>query len=90
MPFVTYAEKVGLRKGLQQGLLQGIELALELKFGADAAALLPLIRQQTDSGVLEQVLQSIKTASTLDDVRRLIPVAPAPGEAAGPDTPAPS
>jgi hypothetical protein len=54
-------------------------LALEVKFGAEAAALLPVVRQQTDPAVLEKVMQSIKTATTIDEVRRSLPEAPAPG-----------
>lgn len=89
MPFVTYAERVGFRKGeekgLQKGLLQGIESLLEVKFGDEGVGLFPEVGQQTDPNVLEKLLQFIKTATNLDDVRRFLLEASASGKASGPD-----
>jgi hypothetical protein len=81
MPFVTFAERFGFEKGQAQGreegkketLLPAIETILELKFGSEAASLLPALRQTTDLEVLEKVFHSIKTATTLDELRRLLP-----------------
>jgi hypothetical protein len=84
MPFVTFAERHGLEKGLQQGLekgreearreylLKGIALGVELKFGADGLALMPDIEKQEKLDVLEAVFNHIKSAATIDDLKRLL------------------
>ena len=46
-------------------------LALELKFGDAAAPLIAEVRQLTDLALLEAILTRIKTAATLDDLRRV-------------------
>ncbi len=69
MPFVTFAE----RYGREQGLLQGIEVALEMKFGAQGLAIFPEVQKQSDIAVLEKVLKAIKSAASIDEVRRLLP-----------------
>ena len=84
MPYVTSIERMALEKGLEQGLEQGlergelralkrgIEVALELKFGTDGLQLLPLVREVERVEVLRTVQDSIRTARTLDEVRRLL------------------
>lgn len=73
MPYISYAERVGMEEGLQQGLRQGllpgIELALKLKFGQAGAALAPEIRQIEDVALLQAVQASIEFAATPDAVR---------------------
>jgi hypothetical protein len=66
----------GEQKGRREGLLAGIAALLEVKFGQDGLALLPTIRQQADIGLLDQILQSLRTASDLEEVRGLLPSAP--------------
>ncbi|MCS6845556.1 MAG: hypothetical protein NZ528_14755, partial [Caldilineales bacterium] len=61
----------GLHEGTQQGVLAGIEVALDLKFGTEGLRLLPEIRKIEDLDVLSAVLSAIRTAATLDDVRRI-------------------
>lgn len=77
MPFITFAERHGFEKGEEQGhrkgLLQGIELGLKLKFGPVGDPLLAELRQQTDVGVLEKVLQAIESTNNMDDLRKLLP-----------------
>jgi hypothetical protein len=70
MPFITTPERIGMEEGLKKGLLKGIEVSLEMKFGAAGLQLLPEIRQLQDAGMLEAVLEAIKTASTPEEVRR--------------------
>jgi hypothetical protein len=70
MPFITTPERIGMEQGLKKGRLEGIETALEVKFGAAGLQLVPEIRQLQDAGILEAVLQAIKTASTPEEVRR--------------------
>ena len=66
----------GLERGLERGelraLKRGIEVALELKFGTDGLQLLPLVRAVERVEVLRAVQDSIRTARTLDEVRRLL------------------
>ncbi len=83
MPFVTTIERYaraealeeGLKKGREegvgQGTLRGIEVALRLKFGASALSLMPEIRAIDDSARLEKVLDTIETAATPEDLRRI-------------------
>jgi hypothetical protein len=82
MPFITTPERIGMEQGMKEGmeqgmkkgmfagLLKGIEALLEVKFGAAGLQLMPEIRQLQDAGMLEAVLEAIKTASTPEEVRR--------------------
>lgn len=77
MPYISYAEQLGmeeglekgLQQGLRQGLLLGIDLALKLKFGLTAAALVPKIGQIEDVALLQAVQARIEFAATPDAVR---------------------
>lgn len=77
MTYVTSAERYGIEQGLAQGrtegaiggLLRGIATALEIKFGPASADLLPRIQEISDPARLEAILDTIKTAATLDEVR---------------------
>jgi hypothetical protein len=73
MPFLSYPEQTGMEKGLQQGLQHGIELALKLKFPGEGLQLLPAIQAQQDLAVLQKVFAAIEPATSLDDIRRLLP-----------------
>jgi hypothetical protein len=73
MPFMSYPEQRGWEKGLQQGLLKAIELGLKLKFGSEGLALLPDIQRHTGPAFLESLYQALETATTLEDIRRLLP-----------------
>lgn len=88
MPYVTSVERVarergraeGIQEGRQEGrregevagLQEGIELALELKFGADGLALMPLVRQVEEPGLLRSIRQTLRTAETLEPIRALL------------------
>jgi predicted transposase YdaD len=58
----------GLEQGLERGLRQGIALALEIKFGTAGLALVPAIEQVHDADQLQAVLDSIRDATSPDDV----------------------
>jgi hypothetical protein len=77
VPFVTYAERYGMEKGLVkgrvEGLLAGLETALELKFGAPGLEPLPTLRQVDDPARLAGVLQALRQAASLDDLRKMLP-----------------
>lgn len=51
------------------GLLTGIEVALDLKFGAAGLALLPEVRAIWDVTLLEAVLNSIRGAANVEELR---------------------
>jgi hypothetical protein len=76
MTYITYGEQLGLAQGRAEGLQEGIAAILELKFGEAGSALLPEIREITDSVTLRAVLERSKIATTLDEVRAVY----APGE----------
>jgi hypothetical protein len=61
----------GLQQGLRQGLLDGLELALELRFGRAGLDLVPELRQIEDPAVLQAVGERLRTANTLDELRRV-------------------
>ncbi|WP_315787425.1 cytosolic protein [Fischerella sp. JS2] len=71
MPYVTSVERKGIQKGIREGLLEGIEMGLELKFGDERLTILPEISQIQDVDVLRAILTSIKTANTLEELRRI-------------------
>jgi flagellar biosynthesis/type III secretory pathway protein FliH len=85
MPYITSIERMGIERGMQQGieqgmqqgiergtkrgLLKGIELGLKLKFGTEGLDLLSEISDIQDLNLLETILNQIKTANTLDQLR---------------------
>lgn len=71
MSYITSIEELGIEKGRAAGLLDGIVLALDLKFGETAAPVIAEVRQLNELSLLEAVLAHIKTAATIDDVRRV-------------------
>src|SRR5438876_655395 len=64
MPFVTYAE----RRGIKRGLIEGIEFGLDLKFGQAGHKLFPKIRAVEDVELLRALKRTIKKAKTLDEI----------------------
>ncbi len=68
MPFVTSFEKIGYERGLHKA----IELGLELRFGADGLSLMSEVREKYDLPILEAIRAAIKSAGSLDDIRRLL------------------
>jgi hypothetical protein len=73
MTYITSVERLGREEGRQEGrreaLLPGIALALELKFGDVGVALIPEVQALTDVAQLQAVLDSIRGAATVDEVR---------------------
>jgi predicted transposase YdaD len=61
----------GRQEGRQEGILSGIELGLELKFGSEGLRLMDEISSLSDVDVLRAIQQGIKTANTLDELRRI-------------------
>ena len=76
MPYFSSIERMareeGREEGRAEGLRQGIEVALELKFGAAGAELLPLVQVEKRVDVLHAVQRAIRTAQTLMEVRALL------------------
>jgi predicted transposase/invertase (TIGR01784 family) len=69
----------GIQQGIRQGLLEGIALGLELKFGSEGLRLLPEIRTIDDVDVLRALHQGLKTATTLEALRRIYEEGHQPG-----------
>lgn len=61
----------GIQQGMQQGLLDYIELGLELKFGIEGLREFPRIRKITDIDVLHAIRNGIKTATSLEELRKI-------------------
>jgi hypothetical protein len=71
MPYITSVERIGREEGKREGLIEGIASSLEIKFGAEGLQLLPAIETLTDVDKLKVILQAIKTATNLEDLRQL-------------------
>ena len=67
MPYLTTPQRIDLR----QGLREGIEALLKMKFAEPGLQLMPEIGEIYDIEKLREILRSIETAATPDDVRRL-------------------
>ncbi len=63
----------GKAEGLREGLLEAIELGLKLRFGVEGLQCLSAIRQLADIDALRRIKQALETATSLDDIRRLLP-----------------
>lgn len=80
MPYVTSIERlarkegleVGRQEGLEDGLLEGITLDLETKFGSAAKKLLPRIRALHDVAKLRALARAVKSAETIEEIKRLL------------------
>ena len=67
MPYVTSIERLALRRGM----CRGIESLLRVRFGDEGLRLMPEIREIHEEEKLEEILQALETAASLDEVRRL-------------------
>jgi hypothetical protein len=67
MRYVTSVERIGFKKGLKEG----IELGLDLKFGDEGLLLMPKINEIEDLSILEAIKSGIKTAKTIDELRKI-------------------
>ncbi len=67
MPYVTSIE----RRGRAKGLHCGIEFVLKMRFGQDGLRLVPEVKEIYDEAQLEAILNSLETAATPDEVRRV-------------------
>ena len=83
MPYITSAERIGVKRGFKlgreegreegkrNGLLTAIELALEIKFGADGVALVPVVRQVASMERLQEAYIRLIAGASLDEFRYL-------------------
>ena len=68
MPYVTSFEKIGY----ERGLYKAIELGLQLRFGSEGLGLMADVHQKHDLAFLDSLCEAIKSAGSLDDIRRLL------------------
>ena len=61
------------REGVNEGLVAAIELGLELKFGSSGLNLLEKVKPISDPAKVRSMLQQLKAATSLDDLRKLWP-----------------
>jgi hypothetical protein len=77
MPYLSSIERLALQEGEEKGyrkaLLEGMAWDLSDKFGQPGRKLLPRIRSIEDLKQLRGLARQIKTAKTLDEVRRRLP-----------------
>lgn len=64
-------KRLAQEQEMRKVLLESIELDLELKFGAAGLALMPEIRPLTERKLLQAIHDSIKAASTPNELRRI-------------------
>jgi len=67
MPYITSTERIW--RG--EGICLGIEALLDVRFGEEGLKLMPEIRAIHEDEKLEAILQAVKTATSLEDVRRI-------------------
>lgn len=67
MPYITSIERLGRREGMREG----IEALLQVRFGEEGLKLMPEIQEIHEEETLRAVLQALKTATSLEEVRRL-------------------
>jgi hypothetical protein len=72
---IGYAEQRefrGLQSGKIAGRLEGLETALDIKFQEAGLALMPELRKIDDPDRLAAILQAVRKAASLDEVRALL------------------
>jgi hypothetical protein len=67
MPYVTSIERLGRCDGMREG----IEIMLEKQFGEEGLALMPEIRAIYEEDKLREIMRSLKTACSVEDVRQV-------------------
>ena len=75
MPYVTSVERLakeeGIQEGIREGIKEGIEKCLELRFSEIEPSVLEEIQQIQNTDLLNQILNAIKTVSSVDELRQL-------------------
>ncbi|GAB6162358.1 hypothetical protein JCM12298_15170 [Desulfothermus naphthae] len=61
----------GIERGKLEGLLEAIKFGLELKFGKDGIKLYPEIKKIKDLNVLEAIIEIIRLAESVEDVKEI-------------------
>ena len=67
MPYVPSIVRIERADGRHRG----IEFALKMRFGQDGLRLVPEVKEIYDEAKLEAIFNSLETAATPDDVRRV-------------------
>jgi hypothetical protein len=72
MPYIAFPERYGREQGQIQGRLEGLEAALEIKFQEAGLALMPELSKIEDPDRLGAILQAVRKAASLEEIRPLL------------------
>lgn len=71
MPYVTSAERLGIKKGRAEGITQGIAAILEIKFGPDGLPLSARAAQAREAETLQKLMERLKYVQSLQEAERV-------------------
>jgi hypothetical protein len=71
MTYITSVERIGIERGRREGQLDTLAVTLERLFGPDGRTLVAELRQQADDAALERVVEGLRTATTVEELRSL-------------------
>ncbi len=84
MPYITTAERIGIRKGMEKGIAKGMEkglqmglreaidLGLRLKFGIEGIQLMQEVNKINDTGKLHVIKEAVEMAHNLQEIKKII------------------
>ncbi len=71
MPYITTAERIGIKKGIEQGMAQGIATIIETKFGEFGQPLIERTKQMQDAETLQQIMKKLLLAQSLPEAEKI-------------------
>ncbi|MEA5579963.1 Rpn family recombination-promoting nuclease/putative transposase [Nodularia harveyana UHCC-0300] len=71
-PWYKEIEQRGVEQGRREELFLSIEMLLEMKFGNEGLELMPIISQVNDLERLKAFQKAIKTAATVEELRKVL------------------
>ena len=79
MPFLATYERIAMEKGREEGkeegLREAVRLGLELRFGDAGLGLFPRVSETKDVGRLRRLIELLRTAEKLDDLKAFLETA---------------
>ena len=71
MPYVTFAERYGLKKGRVEGRAEGIAAILEIKFGPKGLPLSKRAYQAQEAETLQKLMERLKHVQSLPEAKKI-------------------